>query len=264
MIKFQDHLIEIINKSSFNDFPNPLLIIGEKGSGKKSLLSYIKDQLAIEIVDITSDLSVIYNLTNNPFNYLCSINMDNISIKDQNSLLKTLEEPPQNIKFVLTSTRKEYIIPTVYNRCIIWELKYTKDQLNQFIPEGCDDVNLVLNIANTPGEIEDILTSNYMDMKSLAEKMISSMHIASFPNTLSIASKIGFKGEKEKFNPDIFTKIYIYIIAQNIQIENSPTLNKLFNYVVELNSKFNIKNINKEYLFEHYLTKIWLLYNSGD
>lgn len=264
MIKFQDHLIEIINEFSFSNFPNPLLIIGEKGSGKKSLIDYIKDQLNIEIIDITSNLSDIDNLTNNPFNYLCSINIDNTSIKDQNSLLKTLEEPPQNIKFILTSTNKNYIIPTIYNRCIAWELKYTKDQLKQFIPKECNDIDLILSIATTPGEIEDILTSNYIDMRSLAEKMVSSMHIASFPNTLSIASKMGFKGEKEKFDPNIFIRVYAYIIAQNTQIEDSLTLNKLFNYVVELKNKLNIKNINKEYLFENYLTKIWLLYNSGD
>lgn len=47
---------------------------------------------------------------------------NNLSIEAQNSLLKTLEEPPDKTILVLTSPTKESLLPTIASRCDLIEL----------------------------------------------------------------------------------------------------------------------------------------------
>lgn len=44
---------------------------------------------------------------------------DNFNIEAQNALLKVLEEPPNNIKFILVAKSKNAILPTILSRMII-------------------------------------------------------------------------------------------------------------------------------------------------
>ncbi len=63
--------------------------------------------------------------------------IDNIEFmqdESANSFLKTLEEPDQNLLFILTSTSKSYLLPTITSRCAIFELDRIKeDELKKIL-----------------------------------------------------------------------------------------------------------------------------------
>ena len=44
-----------------------------------------------------------------------------------NAFLKTLEEPPKHAKFILATTEKHKIIPTILSRCQIFDFKRIGD-----------------------------------------------------------------------------------------------------------------------------------------
>ena len=46
-----------------------------------------------------------------------------MSIAAQNALLKSLEEPPEGIIFVLITHKPEFLLPTIYSRC--WDIIFT-------------------------------------------------------------------------------------------------------------------------------------------
>jgi len=48
-------------------------------------------------------------------------NAHDISEKWQNALLKTLEEPPPRVRFVLTAASRGRLLPTIVSRCIVME-----------------------------------------------------------------------------------------------------------------------------------------------
>ena len=49
-----------------------------------------------------------------------------------NALLKTLEEPPPHIVFILATTEPEKVLPTVISRCLQFNLKnLTPSQLTE-------------------------------------------------------------------------------------------------------------------------------------
>ena len=46
-----------------------------------------------------------------------------------NALLKTLEEPPEHVKFMFATTNPEKILPTILSRCQRWDLHRVSNQL---------------------------------------------------------------------------------------------------------------------------------------
>ncbi|MDO8620783.1 MAG: hypothetical protein Q7R31_00650 [Candidatus Levybacteria bacterium] len=64
--------------------------------------------------------------------------LDRATIEAQNSLLKVLEEPPNNTIIVLVSANKELFLPTVLSRCVLIELKdedlkLSEEELKRFV-----------------------------------------------------------------------------------------------------------------------------------
>ena len=61
---------------------------------------------------------------------------ENMTFQAQNSLLKILEEPPQNTYFILTTSHPDQLLPTVISRCrpvklIPWETAYIQKVLTE-------------------------------------------------------------------------------------------------------------------------------------
>ena len=49
--------------------------------------------------------------------YYIALAFDSASIAAQNALLKSLEEPPQNVQIILTTEQPDKIVPTIHSRC---------------------------------------------------------------------------------------------------------------------------------------------------
>ncbi len=64
-----------------------------------------------------------------------------LTAQSQNYLLKTLEEPPKDVVFVLSTDNKQALLETVRSRCIEIEIsQIPRDKLQQFLREqGCDE-----------------------------------------------------------------------------------------------------------------------------
>jgi hypothetical protein len=76
-----------------------------------------------------------------------------------NCFLKTLEEPPVDTLFILTSSRPEYLLPTIRSRCRIVPFNYlTRDHISQIIYDGRDDF-----VLGSPGEILALRESGIID-----------------------------------------------------------------------------------------------------
>src|SRR3990167_8988093 len=55
----------------------------------------------------------------------------NITIEAQNALLKVLEEPPANTLIIISTSKKELILPTIISRCKVIELKENNTVLSE-------------------------------------------------------------------------------------------------------------------------------------
>ncbi len=74
---------------------------------------------------------------------------DRMNEEAANSFLKTLEEPPIDTIFILTSSRPEYLMPTIRSRCQIIHFSYLNNaQIQNILFEEPDHFKL-----GSPGEI---------------------------------------------------------------------------------------------------------------
>ncbi len=74
---------------------------------------------------------------------------DRMNEESANSFLKTLEEPPMDTVFILTSSRPDFLLPTIRSRCQTVKFSYLNNaQIENIIFEGKDNFYL-----GSPGEI---------------------------------------------------------------------------------------------------------------
>lgn len=251
----QDHIIKYIDNKTRDTFPRSLILLGENGCGKHSIVTYIKDKLKLELSNISDNLNLefIENLYSKPEPYIYIIDAPKITVKEQNVILKFVEEPLKNSYIIILAETKNQLLQTVYNRCQVLSFNpYTREQLQQFTND-----ELVLKIAKTPGQINDLLASDLKGMLELAEKIVTKIGTANLPNVLTISDKIAYKNEKDKFDLDIFSKVLLYSIKEEI-VRNSSDSRYFYMYelVREWLQKKKAPTISQKFLFENYLVKL--------
>ena len=264
-MEYRDKLFDKVDRLPIESVPRTLMLIGEYGCGKKTLIDYMCEKYNLEMEDISDKLSLEYieeiTLRVHPKIYV--IDCTKLTIKNENVILKFLEEPLKNSFIILTCEHKESVIPTVLNRCQQWRFQsYPDEYLREYANLlGCDS-DLLLSVANTPGKILTYREYPISDMMGLANKMFSSMSSANFANALTIERFVAFKGEKDKFDFDLFTNILLLVSKHNC-INNTPRCFESYELVRSLCNNKVVFNIDKKALFNKFLIDLKLLMSGG-
>lgn len=257
----QDILINRIENITIDTLPRSLILLGEVGSGRHTLFNLIKERLNLPAFDITKNISKdnideIY-LKVEPILYL--IDLDNISIREENMILKLVEEPLKNAYIIFIAKTKTTILPTILNRCQLWELeKYSEEQLRYFLTTVFDnypDYFNIIDFCTTPGQLIQMQKLNYNinDIINLCNKIIDYIGNARFSNTLTLTNKLSFDSEADKWDYDIFIKIFQYVIKERIKKEDNIKLFNVYKVINQLIRDSQISHINKKQLFENCL-----------
>lgn len=256
----QKHLLEKLNKFNIDTFPHSCILLGEEGSGKHIIVNYIRDNIIhFPVLDITENISDEYidAIYRNPNPAIYIINMAKMTEKEQNILLKFIEEPFKNAFIILLAENRNLILNTVYNRCVIFELDlYTKDELAEFV-SSTEDKELILSVLRTPGKILNTNLSNIRAIYDLCDKMVDKITIANFSNTLTITDKINYKDEYNKFDINIFFDMLIYTLYNKYLTENNKKTFDLYLLTVNARKKLIDKRLNKEIFVQNFLTQFW-------
>lgn len=256
MIKGQESLCNFISNLSISTCPKALVFSGEEGAGKHTLFNLLKETLNITDLDITNSLDYEYienlYLTSNPCLYL--IEGTFLTIKDQNTVLKFLEEPPNNAIIVIIVEDTNLLISTVLNRCTILHLnRYSKDILEEIIGNPMDDIQY--NLTNTPGLFFKYSLTEVENTVVLSKKIFDFIHCASLPNTLTISSQVAFNNEKDKIPTKLLFKA-LQLIAYKYYVANKIPL-IAYNITSNLYRDYFTPKLNLKLSFEHYLIELW-------
>lgn len=252
--KLLNNIDALIDKSAL---PQSILLVGDLGSGKHSIINYVSDKLQISVIDLSNNISdeIISDIYLSVTRNIYLLHFSNISIKNQNSLLKLIEEPPQNCIIIGICEDKSQVIPTIQNRCQIWTLeKYSKELLRFFT-----DNEYLLSVCNTPGKIITFQNLDGIDInyyKTLANTVIERIYNANVANILTISDKLSFKQEdnKEKLSADLFIGILKYTTLE--KINSNIELSRQYDLIEKLYNDFMIPHINKKYLFDNFLLRL--------
>ena len=199
-------------------------------------------------IDINQIRNLISSLNKSSFNkkprFVLIDNIELLNVNSVNALLKIVEEPNDNIYFILINNNKK-ILPTLKSRCLNFNVYLTFNQsidtTNKILDENC--LNLIheeiLNYYNTPGSILNLL--NFADKNDLDLKEI---------NLKELIKKIIMD---KKYKKDQFIKHLLYSLIEvyfrmNVSVKNIKLL-KIQNYFLKKINDTKIFNLDDESLF---------------
>lgn len=255
MITGQEKICLRIDSLTLDSFPRSLMLVGAKGGGKHLIVDYIARKFNLQTIDITTtlDQESIEELYNRVEPYLYIINANELSVKEENTILKFIEEPLKNSYIVLLAETDIGLLQTILNRCQIWYLQnYTKEFLKTFVTTN----DYVLNIATTPGQVKELCNTSFDSMLELANKIIDKIHVASVANTLTLSNKINFKDDSSKFDVKLFTDILLNRLVEYSKNSTDPKYSSAYYLTSELKKKLHVKSLDYKALFEGYLINL--------
>ncbi len=210
----------------FNAGTHPDFKIVDRGKDKLIKL----DRLRQEVI---SDLGILPQLS--PYKvYLFSL--DDLNEQGQNALLKSLEEPPEHVVFLLTCRLLDKLLDTIVSRVRILKLQpYSRSELKQILEQSTadraslQDLEFSLTLAKgNPGRALQIASDpQYKEMRQEAVDLFFSFPTAT-RTTLLTEVLAGLTRQKDQI--DFYLGVWqellhdSLILLQDVTIENISQL----------------------------------------
>ena len=129
------------------------------------------------------------SFNNNP-RFVLIDNAENLNKNSTNALLKIVEEPNQNINFILIHNNEKNILPTLKSRCLLFKINFSFNEciniINSLLDDNIFDLinNDLISYYNTPGDIinlinfakEKKINLNEFSLKELLEYLINNSY----------------------------------------------------------------------------------------
>ena len=243
-----------LEKLNLANLPHSNILLGKFGCGKHTFLKMISDKLNVDIINLSDNFKfdTLSEIMVNPQLGFYQIDCDTLKERDYNAILKFIEEPVENVYIFLICNNKSSLLPTILNRCQIWEFEtYSIEELSKFSTD-----KLVLSICDTPGEIMSIKDFGISDIYDFCKLIVDKISIASIPNMLTLSNRIAFKSEKNKFNLNIVLKCIEKVLLDAYCSTSYSKYRIAFITSKEYRNKLSQYNLNAQMIFERYLLEL--------
>lgn len=244
----QTTLIEELKSYSIATLPHSMLFLGEKGCGKHTLVKELEKYFKIDAIDISDslELETIQNITTCSNSHFYIIDMNKVNEKQQNVILKFLEEPTSYTYIILLSTSKSILLDTIINRCVSYEFEpYTTQQLMQFLSfeEG---VEILVDYCHTPGQVLSTSIEKIKNLIELCDNIAKNVGKARFPNIFKISSRV----IKEEIDLDLFYNVLLERLLRLFKETNNIAYRDMYNITSDTLKKHNDTRLNQELLID--------------
>ena len=199
-------------------------------------------------IDISQIRNLILTLNKSSFNtkprFVLIDNIELLNINAVNALLKILEEPNDNINFILINNNKR-ILPTLKSRCLNFKIWLTSNQsieiankildnnYNEFLNED------LVNNYSTPGEI-----LNLIDFANKNDIDLIETNLKDFIKKI-IMEKLYKKNNSIK---NLIYSLMEFYFRKNVSVTNIKLINS-YNYFLKKIENTKTFNLDEETLF---------------
>ena len=136
------------------------------------LIDLLTEKKSIDVSQIREMINYTNKSTfNNRARFILIDNVENLNKNSVNALLKIIEEPNENVFFILINNSEKNILPTLKSRCLIFKISLTFNNSinisNSILEKNVlEFVNYdLLSYYNSPGEIISLF--NFAEEKSI-------------------------------------------------------------------------------------------------
>jgi len=128
------------------------------------LIDLLEDKKNIDVGQIREMIKYTGKSTfNNREKFILIDNIENLNKNSINALLKVIEEPNENVFFILINNSEKKILPTLRSRCLTFKINFTFNESinisNQILGENILELinHDLINFYYTPGEIINLI-----------------------------------------------------------------------------------------------------------
>ena len=192
----QDHIVDVLQSSVENEkVSHAYLFVGTRGTGKTSVACIFANEIGVSVndlyeIDAASNRGIddIKELRDGvrvlPFDSKYKVYIiDEVHMLSKDAwgaLLKTLEEPPKHVIFILATTELQKVPETIISRCQVFTFKKASDAVLR---------KMLVNVAKKEG----------YELDAGSAELISILGDGSFRNALGELQKVlNFSQDKTK------------------------------------------------------------------
>ena len=219
------------------------------------LIDLLDDKKNIDIAQIRQMIKYTNKSTfNNMPRFILINNIENLNKNSVNALLKVIEEPNDNVFFILINNNEKNILPTLKSRCLIFKVNFTFNEsinVSNLILEAniLDLINHdLINYYNTPGEIIRLVNFS-------RDKNINLKNYTLF-NFLNLLIDNGYYKKNKIVKNLLINFIGLFFLKEyKLSKSKSILLNFYHSFINKINNteKFNL---DEESLFLEFKTKL--------
>ena len=219
------------------------------------LIDLLNDKKNIDVAQIREMITYTNKSTfNNMPRIILIDNVENLNKNSVNALLKIIEEPNENLFFILISNNEKPILPTLRSRCLIFKINLTFEQsiliTNKILKKNLLDlINYdLISYYNTPGEIINLI--NFSKEKNINLKDCTLI------NFLNLLIENRFYKKNEYVKNILLNLVELFFLKEfKISKTRKPFLNFYQNFIQKVNNteKFNL---DEESLFLEFKSKL--------
>ena len=191
---------------------------------------------------------------NNKPRFVLIDNTENLNMNSLNALLKIVEEPNDNLFFILIHDNNKKLKNTLKSRCVTFKLNLTFDRtieitskiLNQNINDILSDE--LINYYSTPGELINLVNfakNNNIDLKNSTLKKI-----------LLLLINENYYNKNNFIKHYIFTMMQVYFLKLLHHSNSKHIVNPLYTKFINMINDCTKFNLNYENLFIEFKKKI--------
>lgn len=277
----QNKVLEKIDNLIEKGFPRFLIITGPKGQGKKELAIEISKRMktpfcnfGIKIDEIREMIQMAYKQSE-PIIYLIA-DADKMSIGAKNSLLKVIEEPPNNAYFILTLEQIENTLSTIKSRCTELKMEeYSVDEIEEMIYKINPNASkieecIIEEVAFNYYEIQLLFSYGVEEFYDYVKKVFDHIYKVQSANAFKLSEKLALKNEEDKYNVELFLRTYRNLCMDELlnYIELQDNLDfeiysKCINETSNILRQLSINGINKASLIDMWILNIRRIWRNG-
>jgi DNA polymerase-3 subunit delta' len=219
------------------------------------LIDLMHEKKNIDIAQVREMITYTNKSTfNNSARFILIDNIENLNKNSVNALLKIIEEPNENVFFILINNNEKYILPTLKSRCLAFKINLTfiesMNIANQILDENI--FNLVnydlVNYYDTHGDIINLI--NFSKVKDIDLKDCSLI------NLLNIMIDNGYYKKNKLIKKLLFNLIELFFLKEyRLTRTKKSLLNLYYNFINKVHNteKFNL---DEESLFLEFKSKL--------
>jgi DNA polymerase III gamma/tau subunit len=254
----QTRLMQTLDSYNLDTLPKAMLFSGPKGCGKHFVARTLANNLGLTYKDLDAGVSAeeLLDYTYSTIHTLYVADLDSLSEKQQNSLLKFIEEPSNTVFVVLTTSAPARVLSTILNRCVKHTFEdYSKEELAQILNKTID--NNMLAVFKTPGKLKMLTDKSFADTMMLAEKIALGDRPQNYGQYLVLLTKVNFKDFYDKVDFDLLLDAVEYVAFNNYRITASLRSLKAFQITSKFKQYAVQSTLIREMLMVNYLTQLW-------